>query len=112
MVNHDTILDRLRLVVAGRARAARDATKEAEVAAQESLAAVYRRRMGRWNLLLEFAGCPWCVGWWVALAGAVGVVAVVGWPWWAVPAVALAASHLIGVAAPLSGDEDIEIVEG
>lgn len=111
LINHDTVLDPLRLMIDRRAQTARLAAEEAGNAEQASIAEQYRRRMGRWNLLLEFLGCPWCVGWWVALAGAVGVVAVLGWPWWAAVCVALAASYLIGVAAPLSAGEDIVIVD-
>jgi hypothetical protein len=59
--------------------------------------------------VVYFLTCPWCVGMWVALASAVLPVRLIGWPWWALLPVALACSHLVGLAAPLSADDDIEI---
>ena len=61
--------------------------------------------------VVYFISCPWCVGFWVTLATA--------WvPLWQADntvaqyiAVALAASMIIGLAAPLSADDDIDIVD-
>ena len=94
-INHDSLLDSVRIAVAVRARDGDRSGKE----------------RARWALLGEFAGCVWCVSIWVAGATAWVPTVIVGLPlgWW--PVIALAASHLIGVAAPLSAD-DIEIVEG
>ena len=111
LVNYDTVLDWARLFVARRAGSALAAAEEAEAADLWTVGELHRNRQARWNLLLEFAGCPWCVGMWVALAGAVPVVIVLGWSWWALLPVALAASYLVGLAAPLSADE-LEIEQG
>lgn len=96
LVNYDTVLDWLRIVIARRAR--EDTRSEAERA--------------RWSVMEYFLGCPWCVGFWLCLATAIVPVVIVGWPWWALFAVALATSHLVGMLAPLSADDGIEIVEG
>lgn len=93
LINYDTVLDWLRIAVARRAR--EDTRSEAERA--------------RWSTAEYFLSCPWCVGFWVCLATAIVPVMIVGWPWWALFGVALAGSHLVGVAAPLSSDEDIDI---
>ncbi|MHC9292044.1 DUF1360 domain-containing protein [Mycobacterium sp. LTG2003] len=111
LINYDTVLDPLRLWIARRAETARTAAEEAELNSQPTQSAIYLRAMARWNSLAEFLECPWCVGWWVALAGAVPVVYVLGWSWWALVPVALAASYLVGLAAPLSADE-MEIEQG
>ncbi|WP_166905928.1 DUF1360 domain-containing protein [Mycobacterium sp. DL440] len=109
LINYDTVLDWARLFVARRAGSALAAAEEAEAADQWTVGELHRRRQTRWNIALEFMGCPWCVGWWVALAGAVLVVHVLVWSWWAVVPVALACSYVVGLVAPLSADElDIE----
>lgn len=111
LINFDKITDPLRLIPARRAETAKTLAYEASSAGQSARADLYSRRQDRWLTVYEFAGCPWCVGFWVSLAGAVIPVAIVGWPWWSVIAVALAASHVIGLLAPLSADDDIEIVK-
>lgn len=111
LVNYDTVLDGARLFVARRAGSALAAAEEAEAADLWKVGEVHRNRQARWNLVLEFVGCPWCVGMWVALAGAVPVVIVLGLSWWALVPVALACSYLVGLVAPLSADE-LEIEQG
>ena len=110
LINYDTLTDPIRGRVADQAAAAAAAAAEADTAGQTLAAARQRRRQDRWATGYAFLGCPWCVGWWIALAAAPIPVAVIGWPWWSVPLLALAASHLIGVADPLAADDDIEIV--
>ncbi|UYL88119.1 membrane protein [Gordonia phage Evaa] len=66
---------------------------------------------GRDSAVVYFFGCPWCVGFWVALATAIVPVLIIGWPWWALIALALATSHLVGLFAGLSADEDMEVEE-
>jgi len=110
LINFDTVLDPLRLWIARRAQTAKRAQDEASVAGQRVAAASAGRRMGRWNTLASFLGCPWCVGFWISVGGAFVAVWLVQWQWWCVAPVALACSHLVGVMAPLSSDEDIEIV--
>ena len=100
IVNSDKVFDPVRLRIARREVNENDAAAEATHREQFVIAAQHQRRARRWNTLYEFLGCPWCVGWWVSLAGAAAPVAVLGWSWWTLPAVALAASHVIGLAAP------------
>lgn len=83
LVNADTILDPARIRLA--------------------------RRFGPESALLEFLGCPWCVGFWLSLAAAPVAVGVLGWPWWLSVPVALACSQIIGMVSPLFSDEDLTI---
>ncbi|UVT31439.1 hypothetical protein SEA_MASK_6 [Mycobacterium phage Mask] len=109
LINYDVVLDFARLWIARRAAAAAAVAAEADEWGHETISTSARKRQVRWNLLAEFAVCPWCVGWWVALVGAVPVVIVLGWSWWALVPVALACSYLVGLVAPLTADEiDVE----
>lgn len=83
LVNHDTILDPVRITVA--------------------------RVFGPDSAVVYFLGCPWCVGMWLSLATAILPVLLVGLPWWWFILVGLATSHVIGLAAPLAADEDMDI---
>jgi hypothetical protein len=83
LVNADIILDPLRVVVA--------------------------RRYGADSTASYFLGCPWCVGLWLALLLAIPTVAILGWPWWSLIPLGLACSHIVGLAAPLASDEEIDI---
>ena len=112
LINLDELTDPLRLWIAARAETALAVVEESELAGQHTRAEIYGRKKHRWLVAYRFAGCPWCVGFWVSLAAAAVPVAVIGWPGWTVLPVAFASSHLIGVAAPLTADEDIEIVKG
>jgi hypothetical protein len=55
---------------------------------------------------VEFLRCPWCVGMWVSLASVWFPIwkLEIGW-WWYLP-LALATSMVIGMAAPLSSEDD------
>lgn len=110
LINYDKITDQLRLWPARQAAKAKAAADEAADAGQVTTEELLRRTQERWFIVLEFLGCPWCVGWWISLASAVVPVQLIGWPWWSVFGVALAASHLVGISDPLAADEDIEIV--
>ena len=112
VVNVDAVFDPVRLWVARRLSGVTRAAVELEAAGSLSLEAQRLRVVqSRWNLLSYFLGCPWCVGFWVAAATA--------WvPLWfptnpvAVYAGAvLAGSHVVGLGARWSADEDLEIVE-
>ena len=83
LINADTILDPVRVRLA--------------------------RRFGPESGLLEFMSCPWCVGFWIALIGAVLVTCQMHWPWYVAILLGLACSQLVGMLAPLSSDEDIAI---
>lgn len=62
--------------------------------------------VGKWgteSMFVYLWFCPWCVGFWVSLAGAVvawtatEIPDYVALPWWAgVPVIALASSYLVG----------------
>jgi hypothetical protein len=108
LVNADTILDPFRIWLAGRVRANKTAaimTRERALPGAES----YDDAAARWTVALEFTQCPWCVGMWAALAAAYLPVWLIGWPWWALLPVGLAASHLVGVSARFADTEDISI---
>lgn len=110
LVNFDVVADPVRVWVAGRAAQAQAAGAEAAAAGHTTTAAAHVRREGRWNTAAYLLGCPWCVGFWVALCTVWVPVALIGWPWWSGLGVALACSHLVGVAAPLAdGGEDIAV---
>lgn len=111
LINYDTVLDGARLFVARRAGSALAAAEEAEAADQWTVGELHRNRQARWTVVLEFLGCPWCIGMWVGLAGAAPVVIVFGWSWWTLLPIALACSYLVGLMAPLSADE-LEIEQG
>lgn len=87
LINLDTVLDPVRIWLLRRARDDRRATLE------------------------YFIGCPWCVGFWVALIVAPFPVIHLGMEWWWELVLAAAASQIVGMAAGLWTDEDIEVVE-
>lgn len=82
-INHDRLLDPLRIAVA--------------------------RIFGPDSKIVYFLGCPWCVSIWVAAPTAWIPVLIVGLPWWWFVLIGLATSHLVGIAAPLSSDEEMSI---
>jgi hypothetical protein len=59
--------------------------------------------------VVEFIACPWCVGMWCSLLTAIVPVLIVGLPWWWFLLIALATSHLVGVADGLASHEDLSI---
>jgi hypothetical protein len=82
LINADTILDSPRIAIA--------------------------RAFGPGSKIVEFFNCPWCVGFWLSLGGAFAPVAYLGWPWWAALPLGLACSQIVGMAAPLYADDEIE----
>lgn len=106
LLNHDTVLDGARAWVATRAATANAAAAEANAANHTTLGDAHQARAARWNTLIYWASCPWCVGFWVCVASAFLPVWIVGWPWWALFPVGFATSHLVGVAADLSAPDD------
>jgi hypothetical protein len=111
LVNADTILDRPRLAIAGKAREARLVMLEARAHGQEVRAQQYQRRMVRWNTAMYFVQCPWCVGMWLALGTAWVPLYFHQNPVAQYLSVALAVSHLIGLCARFADTEDMEIVD-
>lgn len=67
------------------------------------------RKFGPESTVLEFLGCPWCVGFWLSLAAAPAVVAYFGWSWWWLVPLGLACSQLVGMVSPWFSDEDIAV---
>lgn len=110
LINADTILDNVRLRIAGRIRTLSAATDEAIEMGQVTYSHALRDKLGRWNTFFYFIGCPWCVGMWLALFAAPAPILLLRWPLWAVVPVGLAASHLIGLGAQLdnSGEMSVE----
>lgn len=82
LINSDTILDRARIALA--------------------------RRFGANSIAVYFFGCPWCVGMWLSIAAAAGPVIILAWPWWTLVPLGLACSQIVGMAAPLYNDDEIE----
>lgn len=111
LINADTVLDSLRLIPVRRHHAALDAAKEATLHGQHARAVLFSRSARRWGTVMYFLACPWCVGWWLALATAVIPVRLIGWPWWTAIPVALAVSHLVGVFSFAADTEETEVVE-
>ncbi|CAA0134571.1 Uncharacterised protein [Mycolicibacterium vanbaalenii] len=103
LINADSITEPARMWIAGRAEAAKTKSDEASAASQPALADSYRKRAARGVKTYDFVICPWCVGFWVSLAGAIYLVPfLLGWHGgWVLP-VAFAASHVIGKAAGLA----------
>ena len=61
-------------------------------------------RFGTSSTLIYFIGCVWCVSIWVAFGTAWIPILLTDLSWWFYPLIALAASHLAGIASPLSED--------
>lgn len=114
LVNADTILDRPRLWLARRAVAARDEADEARNLGQTVRHRRLARTADRWEAVLAFFQCPWCVGMWVALATAWAPMLWLSWfadPWHLdlirYLMLVLAASHIVGVLARFADTEEI-----
>jgi hypothetical protein len=86
LINFDTIMDWLHIRVA--------------------------RRFGPNSWQLLFLSCPWCVGMWVAAGTAWAPILLTDGDlsWWTYPLLFLSASMIVGLAAPLSSEDD-EMVE-
>lgn len=59
--------------------------------------------------VIMFVICPWCVGFWVCVATAWVPIYFADHPVVVYAGVVLAASHLIGLFAPLTYQEDVEV---
>lgn len=102
LINLDTVLDPVRIWLLHRVYG-----KPEEGESNDQL----QRRNKRLATVEYFIGCPWCVGFWVALAVSPFPVLVLGLSWWWFLVLAAAASQIVGMAAGLWTDEDIEVVE-
>lgn len=110
LINFDKLATPLRMWPARRSALEYQAADELVDSGKDAAWDLHTRRGDRWDLVAYLLGCPWCIGFWLCLFTAIAPVLIIGWPWWALFPVALAASHIIGLLAPLSEDEDIEIV--
>lgn len=106
LVNFDTILKPLRVAVARPAAIAAVAAVEAENSGQAIISELHRLRAGRWNALLTFLSCPWCVGMWISIATVWLPLHHSDNPLVRYIGIALAVSMVIGLLAPLSADEE------
>lgn len=111
LINADKVAAPIRLYPANKVRENTLLADEARSRGQTAQMQLFQRRQQRWAKTYEFLQCPWCVGWWIAVAGAYVPVWWIGWPWWALFPVALAASHLVGICARFADTEEIEIEE-
>lgn len=109
LINGDTILDRLRLIPARKAGAARNAFLEAAAHGQTARADMFKTSFERWNKVLYFVGCPWCVSMWVAFGSVWVPLYFHANPVARYFAIALAVSHLVGVCARFADTEEIDI---
>lgn len=107
-INYDALFDPARIFVE---RHLLDARTNANGTSDPVTAAIYRRRESRWSTVTYFIGCPWCVSMWIA-AGTVWI------PMWhsgnkvaQYVGILLAVSYLVGLAAPLSADDDDVTIE-
>lgn len=109
LINADTILDRPRGWLAGQQRHHRQIATELQPHPEKVETYDYHRRaMQRWETVVYFVACPWCVGMWLALSTAWiplwfntnAVARYVG--------IALAVSHLIGVFAFAADTEEMD----
>jgi hypothetical protein len=115
LINGDKITDRLRLYPAEKLRAAQQQhALNTNVMAGGDQALIERseRSIRRWDAVVYFLSCPWCVSMWIALPTAIVPVFCIGWPWWALFPVAFATRHLVGVFARFADTEEIEIEDG
>jgi hypothetical protein len=109
LINADKITDRLRTYPASKLREATLVHTEAVAHGQTARAAMFRDRMARWDKVLYFVQCPWCVGMWLAFGTVWAPMYFHENPVVRYVAVALAASHLIGVCARFADTEEIDI---
>lgn len=107
LINADTIFDRPRLWIAGRARgnlAAAAMSRERQLPGVEA----YEAAAKRWNTAFYFVQCPWCVGMWLAFGTAWAPIYLHTNPVVRYVSLALAVSHLIGVCARFADTEEID----
>lgn len=65
----------------------------------ESVRAAVVDRFGASSMTTFLVHCPWCAGWWVSAALSGPAAMVAGLPWWWAPALAFAASQVVGMMA-------------
>lgn len=112
LINSDTILDKPRLWLAGRARHHQLIATDLQAhLSKESAYEHHRTLMRRWQTAMYFVQCPWCVGMWTALATAWLPLCAANNAVVRYLAVALAVSHLVGVCARFADTEEIDITD-
>lgn len=109
LINADTILDKPRMWVATKARNAQLVAREAQAHGQTERERIFVSLTRRWETVLYFVQCPWCVSMWVAWGVGFVPVLLIGWPLWTVLPLGLMASHLVGVCARFADTEEMDI---
>lgn len=59
-----------------------------------------------WTFVSDLTFCPWCLGWWIAGAGAAGLAVTAGWSPLEFALVWLAASAVCGLVAKQDDNEE------
>lgn len=73
----------------------------------EPLRSALISREGRWWVFLtDMILCPWCLGFWIAGAGAITLTVTQGWDLLGLVLVWLSASALAGVIAGVTGEDE------
>lgn len=73
----------------------------------EPLRSALINREGRvWVFLTDMVLCPWCLGFWIAGAGAIALTVTQDWNLLGLVLVWLSASALAGAAAGVMGDDE------
>jgi hypothetical protein len=109
LINADKITDKLRTFPATRITQHRRAMNEARLSGHATIADMHARRLLRWDTVLYYVGCPWCVGMGLALVTAWVPLYVPENPVARYLAVALAVSHVVGVMARFADTEDVVV---
>lgn len=95
LINHDTITDPIRLAITQKTRDPNTTSKTRE----------------RWAVVLYWTTCPWCAGLWICIFTTWIPLYFPYNPYAQYGLIALAASHLIGIASPAADTENTEIVD-
>lgn len=109
LINADRITDRLRTYPGGKIAEHRAAMFEARAFGQTARAQEQERLVLRWDKVLYYVGCPWCVGMWLAILTAWVPLYFAHNPVVQYIVVALAVSHLVGVMARFANTEEIHV---
>ncbi|AKF14674.1 hypothetical protein SEA_ALANGRANT_9 [Mycobacterium phage AlanGrant] len=111
LVNADKITDRLRLVPAAKLRSLQTLRRERMARGAVAEANELNSRILRWDKVVYYVSCPWCVGMWVALGTVWAPLFLGGNVVVQYLLIGLAVSHLVGVFAQFADTEEIEIVD-
>lgn len=111
LINNDTVLDPLRIMIARAARDTATRSREAYSSDHTKTGDALAARAERINVLSYFMGCPWCVAPWIAAATLWVPLYHHHNPVARYVILVLAVAHVVGLLAPLADTDDIAIVE-